>query len=80
MKQADFIDARELLVSAIRKLNALNHDERTRELSLAITNADQSLMWLEKDINSRSFKGMVLEWKDAIGCTCPTRECIHNAT
>jgi hypothetical protein len=46
-------EAIELMTQAFRKLGAANHDERTRELSVAITELETAMMWLNKDRTMR---------------------------
>lgn len=52
------LEAIEFLTKGIRRLNAANHDERSRELSVAITQVETGMMWLKKDIEIRNnYKG-----------------------
>ncbi len=45
----------EMLTKALIKLNAVNHDGRTRELSVSITEIETGLMWLNKDRANRGY-------------------------
>lgn len=49
-------EAVELMTQAFQKLNTANHDARTRELSVAITQLEDSIMWLNKD---RTIRGIL---------------------
>ncbi len=45
----------ELMTEAFILLNSANHDARTRELSVAITDLETAMMWLNKDRTMRGF-------------------------
>jgi hypothetical protein len=49
-------EAVELMTQAFRKLSTANHDERTRELSVAITELETAMMWANKD---RAVRGLL---------------------
>lgn len=48
------VEAVNLVQEALIKMNSVNHDGRSRELSTAITQIEGGLMWLNKD---RAVKG-----------------------
>lgn len=48
-------EAVNLVTEALVKLNSVNHDGRTRELSVAITEIEGGLMWLNKDRANRGY-------------------------
>lgn len=49
-------EAVDLMAQAFQKLNTANHDARTRELSVSITQLEDSIMWLNKD---RTMRGLL---------------------
>ncbi len=42
------------LHEALKRFHAMNHNVRSREMSLAITNLEQAIMWAVKDAKERN--------------------------
>lgn len=49
-EKADMLEIKDLGQALINKINELNQPVRSRELSLALTNAEQSVMWAVKHV------------------------------